>query len=95
MNLGTDFLLGVLGILALFYGPPLVLSIAAWIVARRRPGSIAAIVCWVAAAVGIVGLLMIATREGMWVAAMPTVLMLAIATPRVFPHAFTTGGTSD
>ena len=87
MNLGTDFLLGILATLALYFGPPLVLSIAAWVVGCRRSGSRAAIVCWVAAAVLIAGLLMIATREGLWVAAMPTVLVLAIGAPRVFGNA--------
>ena len=84
MNLGTGFLLGVLRILALFYGPPFVLAVAAGVLARWRQPA-AAVVCWALAALMLAGVLMAGlTRDGAWTFALPAALTLALTARPVF-----------
>ena len=67
MNLGGEFLSRVLLILAVFFGPPLVLAITAGLLARWRQS--AAAVVWTLAALVLAGALIAGpTRDSGWVA---------------------------
>ena len=85
MNMGGGFLRALLMDLAALYGPPLVLAIAAAILACRRPGSRAAAVCWVTAAVIVTGLVIaLRAHEGAWGAAVLPAIILAVSARSVF-----------
>lgn len=84
MNLGPEFLSGVLRILALFYGPPFLLAITAGILARWRQ-FVAAVVCWALAAIVLAGVLIVGpTQDGGWTFALPAALILALTARPIF-----------